>query len=202
MLPIERQERIKALIRARKNMKISELSKELGVSEMTVHRDLKPLIESGIVIKTYGGVSLASDESVKKNETDECVLCKRKVNERLSYRLILLENQIDTACCAHCGLLRFRELGERVIQAICYDFLRQTTISGRLAWYVMDTSLHLGCCQPQVLTFEYKEHAEKFVKGFGGTVHAFREAMEFVHQMMKSEHQHCRHHSFQHGNQG
>ncbi|GAB7387701.1 copper uptake transcriptional regulator YcnK [Bacillaceae bacterium] len=193
MLPIERQERIKALIRSRRSMKISELSKELGVSEMTVHRDLKPLIEAGIVIKTYGGITLARDEPERKSAVDGCVICNRKVNERMAYRLILPENQIETACCAHCGLLRHRQLEHQVLQAICYDFFRQTTISAGLAWYVMDTTVHMGCCQPQILTFEWKEHAEKFVKGFGGKVYSFREALETVDRMMKNELKKCRH---------
>lgn len=161
-------------------MKISELSKALGVSEMTIHRDLKPLIEEGIVIKTFGGVSLAREQPHNKSRTDRCVYCDRRIQQRLAYRMILPNNKIEMACCAHCGLLRHRQLGDEAIHAICHDFLRQTTISAPLAWYVMDTSVDMGCCQPQVLTFEWQEHAEKFVKGFGGDVYAFAEAIEAV----------------------
>lgn len=190
MLPVERLHRIKELIHEKKNLKISELSKELGVSEMTIHRDLKPLVEEGTVIKTFGGVSLAKSVHVDTNET--CVYCSRPIQEKMAYRLILSNNQIELACCAHCGLLRHRQLGDEVVQAICSDFLRQTTISPQSASFVMDTSIDIGCCQPQALVFEWKEHAEKFVKGFGGQVYTLKEAMEVVFQKMQGEP--CSHH--------
>ncbi|WP_407272978.1 DeoR family transcriptional regulator [Radiobacillus sp. PE A8.2] len=180
MLPVERQNRIKDLIQKKHNMKISELSRELEVSEMTIHRDLKPIIEEGFIIKTFGGITLVRDRSNEASNSEECVFFSRMINEKLAYRLILPNNKIELACCAHCGLLRHRQLGEEVIQAISQDFLRQTTISAPLTWYVMDTSVHIGCCQPQVLLFEWHEHANKFVKGFGGKVYSFSEAMEAV----------------------
>lgn len=183
MLPVERLHRIKELIQSRKNMKISELSKELGVSEMTIHRDLKPLVKDGMVIKTFGGVSLAN--SIQSQANDMCVYCSRPIQEKIAYRLILSNDKMEVACCAHCGLLRHKQLGQEVIQAICSDFLRQTTISAHLASYVMDTSIDIGCCQPQVLAFEWKEHAEKFIKGFGGQIYTFEDAIKAVFQKMK-----------------
>lgn len=53
------------------------------------------------------------------------------------------------------------KLGEEVLQAICHDFFMNTTRSAPLTWYVLDTTLNITCCQPQVLTFENREHAEK-----------------------------------------
>lgn len=182
MLPLERLNRIKELIREQKNMKIAELSKELGVSEMTVHRDLKPLVDDGIIVKTFGGISLAQTDHFELN--DVCIYCNRAINEKMAYRLILSNNKIEIACCAHCGLLRHRQLGDEVIQAICFDFFRQTTISAQLASYVMDSTINIGCCQPQVLSFEWKEHAEGFVKGFGGKVYSLVEAMDVVFHKM------------------
>lgn len=190
MLPIERQNRIKELILDKHNLKISELSKELSVSEMTIHRDLKPLIETGIIMKTFGGIALITDAKNKDAHSQTCVLCSGNIDERLAYRLILPNNTIEETCCAHCGLLRHRQLEGDLVQAICHDFFKRTTISAPLAWYVMDTSIHMGCCQPQVLTFQWKEHAEKFVKGFGGHVYSFTEGMEAVFQQMNGNHHH------------
>lgn len=181
MLPVERRHRIKSLIRDRKHIKISELSEQLGVSEMTIHRDLKPLINEGFAEKTFGGVTLNQQE-VHVNGTDTCVICQHEINERLAYRLILQDNNIEMACCAHCGLIRHQQLADQVVQAICHDFLKSTTISVANASYVMDTSIDIGCCQPQVLTFEQKDHAEKFVRGFGGNVYCFKEAMYLINE--------------------
>lgn len=195
MLPVERQHRIKELIQEKRSLKITELSKDIGVSEMTIHRDLKPLIDEGIVMKTFGGVTLVQEHSDKIPNADECVFCGHSIQERLAYRLILSNNKVEVACCAHCGLLRHQQLGDQVLQAISYDFLRQTTISAPLAWYVMDTSVHIGCCQPQVLTFEIREHADMFVKGFGGNVYTFHEAMDTISQKMNGNGQSCCEHN-------
>ncbi|MFS0674517.1 DeoR family transcriptional regulator [Ornithinibacillus sp. 179-J 7C1 HS] len=194
MLPLERQKRIKELVLEHHTMKISDLSKVIGVSEMTIHRDLKPLIDEGFLLKTFGGVTLANNNNNKKSSSDECILCNRKVNERLAYRLFMPKNKIEVACCAHCGLLRTRQLGDQVIQSICPDFFRQTTISAPLAWYVMDTTVEMGCCQPQILTFEWKEHADNFVKGFGGSVYSFSEALDAIFQKMSGHDSSCSNH--------
>ncbi|MBE0446721.1 MAG: DeoR/GlpR transcriptional regulator [Actinobacteria bacterium] len=185
MLANERRERIKNLIRSRHNIKISELSELFGVSEMTIHRDIKPLVEEGIVIKTFGGITIARKEPEHAPGSNDCVFCHRKIDRRLSYRLILPENKVEATCCAHCGLLRHQQLGDKAIQAICHDFLFHTTISAPMAYFVMDALLDIGCCQPQVLTFGKKEHAEGFVKGFGGLVLSFSEALERVHVKME-----------------
>jgi DeoR/GlpR family transcriptional regulator of sugar metabolism len=177
MFPAERRNRIRELIADRHTMKISELSKILGVSEMTIHRDLKPLIDEGYLTKTFGGVTIKYIP-IHKAAENHCVVCHKTVNEKLAYRIILPDSKIETACCPHCGLIRHHQLREKAIQAICYDFLNQTTTNAASAAFVMDTSIHVGCCQPQVLSFNLKEHAEKFVKGFGGTVYTFEKAME------------------------
>lgn len=193
MLPVERKHKIKELIQERQAMKISELSKEIGVSEMTIHRDLKPLIEEGFVVKTFGGVTASQNEVKIENSSETCDYCHRTLNDRLAYRLFLQDNTMIAACCAHCGLLKHRQLKEQVTHAICRDLILQTTINAPASWFVMDTSIHIDCCKPQVLTFEYKEHATKFVTGFGGEVYAFHEAMEVVYNKMSSNHHSCEH---------
>lgn len=187
MLPIERLNKIKSILNEKETVKISELSEMLNVSEMTIHRDLKPLIEEGYVLKTFGGVSL-KQSSKEKSYQAKCIFCDRTIHQQLAYRIILANGKIEVACCAHCGLLRHYQLKDDVIQSICYDFLKQTTISAPLATYVFDTSIDMGCCQPQVLTFEWKEHAYKFVKGFGGSVYHFNEAIDVILNKMDCSH--------------
>ncbi|MFD2044809.1 DeoR family transcriptional regulator [Ornithinibacillus salinisoli] len=184
MLPVERQNRIKDLILSNQSMKISELSKELGVSEMTVHRDIKPLIVEGIIKKTFGGITTLQETA--SPTTNDCIICGNHIQERLAYRLILPGSKIETACCSHCGLIRHNQLGDEVMEAICFDFFRQTTISAHQAWFVMNSSVNIGCCQPQILTFELKDHAEKFITGFGGKVYTFNEAIQTNLRKMQS----------------
>ncbi len=68
-------------------------------------------------------------------------------------------------------------LGDEVIETLCCDFFANTTISAKmlgLLWIQLSTS----CCRPQVLPFNQREHAEGFVRGFGGIVVTYTEAME------------------------
>lgn len=176
MLPIERRHRIKELIQSNKTMKISELSRHFSVSEMTIHRDIKPLIEEGFAFKTFGGVSLAKSKPItSSSENDQCIYCKSKIKDRTAYLLILQNNQIERTCCPHCGIIRQLQLDHQVVQALCQDFLTETTISAHLSYYVLESSLHTGCCHPHILTFQLKDYAEKFTIGFGGSVYTFEE---------------------------
>src|SRR5690625_5055980 len=127
MLPVERQEYIKKLIKEKENMKISELSKRLNVSEMTIHRDIKPIIEEGLIIKSFGGISLVKQN--KREREVSCIYCCKQIQHQMAFRILLSNDRVETACCAHCGLLRYQQLGSDVKQIICYDFFRQTTIS-------------------------------------------------------------------------
>ncbi len=179
MLPVERRAYIKACITEEENMKISELSKKLNVSEMTIHRDIKPLIDEGYIVKSFGGISLA------KTKSTVCSFCRKSLNDKVSCQLILENGKTEVACCPHCGLLRFEQLGKKVKQVICYDFFRQTTLNAKTAHFVINTSVDLGCCQPQLITFEREKHAEQFVKGFGGEVCTFPQALEKVVDTMK-----------------
>lgn len=190
MLPIERIYKIKELVKSRHHIKISDLSSELGVSKMTVHRDVKPLIDEGFVLKTFGGITLAH-ENIKEEKDHSCIYCNRDLHKRLAYQLILTNNNIEMACCAHCGLLRQQQINDDVTHSICQDFLMGTTISASLATYAMDTSIKMRCCQPQVLAFEYKNDAKKFIKGFGGTIYSFSEAMALVYKRMSGDINDC-----------
>lgn len=172
-------------------MKISELSETLNVSEMTIHRDLKPLLDEEFIIKTFGGISLKEQPTstpFTDTSSESCVICMRLSNSKLAYRLILHNGKIEMTCCAHCGLIRHSQIQTEVAQAITYDFFRETTVSAPLMHYVLDTSLEMGCCEPQVIAFERLNHAEKFVKGFGGEVLSFSEAMITINKRMND---HC-----------
>jgi DeoR/GlpR family transcriptional regulator of sugar metabolism len=58
-LPEIRQDAVVRLLQVRGSVSISELERELGVSGMTVRRDLRVLEERGVARRTYGGAVLA-----------------------------------------------------------------------------------------------------------------------------------------------
>lgn len=177
MMAQERQQKIREWVQQQKHLKVSELSERLKVSEMTIHRDIQVLVKEGLVIKTFGGMTLAPEPQPIAAAAVHCVLCHRTVQERNSYRLILNNHQIESACCCHCGLIRHRQMEHQVVQALCYDFLTYTTISAETAWFVMGSVVDIQCCSPQVLPLGSRTVAERFVKGFEGEVFSLHEAM-------------------------
>jgi DeoR/GlpR family transcriptional regulator of sugar metabolism len=58
MLPVQRQDRILAEIERAGGARITQLAELLGVSEMTVRRDLDVLARRGAVRKVYGGATV------------------------------------------------------------------------------------------------------------------------------------------------
>jgi len=184
MRPYDRQEKIRRFIEQHKKLSIEKLSEQFQVSKMTIYRDIHPLVKEGLIVRKSGIISLVTDNPSPSSNIHECVYCHKPINPRLLYRLVLSNNKIETTCCAHCGLLRHHQLGEAVSHALCHDFLLGTTVSAFSVWYVMDTTLNIPCCQPQVLTFEEQNNAENFVQGFGGEIYTFQDAFETVYQRM------------------
>lgn len=191
MNPYERQEKIKTLIKQERVLNVDDLSEQFQVSRMTIYRDVKPLMEEGLVHRSSGIITLVEKDRQAVQVDNRCVYCKRPNDSKMVYRLILTNDNVETACCAHCGLLRHRQLGDTVSHALCGDFLLDTTVSAFLMWFVMDTTLHVSCCQPQVLPFGNKTHAEQFIHGFGGQVYSFQHALEEVFHRTNMQQDHC-----------
>jgi len=66
MLPLERRRKIIEIINEERSVKVIELSKNFGVTEETIRRDLEKLEKEGILMRTYGGAVL-----VDTNQRDE-----------------------------------------------------------------------------------------------------------------------------------
>lgn len=187
MLPIERRQRILTWLQQEESLRIAEISNRLNVSEMTVYRDLKPLIDEKKILKTSNGITLSVESYAS---TNTCTYCYKPTNSRLSVQLIKNNQQVENTCCAHCGLLRYQDIAEEVAQIICQDFLKDTTISAKMATFLLNADLSLNCCQPQVISFDSLQQAEKFQKGFGGNIYSFEEAMGAIHKEMNGQ-THC-----------
>ncbi|QHZ48583.1 DeoR family transcriptional regulator [Bacillus sp. NSP9.1] len=183
MLPIKRRQQILAWIKEEETMRISDISKRLNVSEMTVYRDIKPLIENGQVIKTAGGIAL---NRPKQPQGQLCLVCgKPAANQRLSVQIVKADGGVEQFCCAHCAMLRYEKVKDDAAQIICRDFLLDTTISAKMAVFLLDADLHLHCCEPQAIAFASRSDAEKFKKGFGGRLLSFDDAAQEIQKNMK-----------------
>lgn len=58
MIPLQRQERILAILQEKGTVTLNELFESLPVSHMTVRRDIKKLEEKGRVVSVQGGITL------------------------------------------------------------------------------------------------------------------------------------------------
>ena len=58
MIPAERRVHISEILRERRAVRVSSLSEDLGVSEMTIRRDLERLESEGLLTRTHGGAVL------------------------------------------------------------------------------------------------------------------------------------------------
>src|SRR5262245_1652303 len=61
MLSIRRQTEILDAVRLRGACRVGDLARELNVSDETIRRHIKPLVERGLVLRVHGGIVLPDD---------------------------------------------------------------------------------------------------------------------------------------------
>lgn len=184
MLPIDRRKQILTWLDEVKSLRVAEISERLMVSEMTVYRDIAVLVKDGTVLKTSNGISLVENTP---DVPQGCAYCTKAIHNRLSVQFILNNQEIEQTCCMHCGLLRYNEIETKVSQVICRDFLKDTTLSAKRAFFLMESQVHMNCCQPEILTFASSEQAQQFQKGFGGQIMTFQEALIAIEKAMTEQ---------------
>jgi biotin operon repressor len=159
----QREKLILEEVEEKGSISIKELAEKLGVSPMTIHRDVNKLTAEGVVIKSHGQVLLPEKP---KGDEEACAMCRKPVSARTAYLLILTNGEQKRTCCPHCGLmLQMRE--EEVWQPMATDFLHGHMISASQAFFVLESELSI-CCVPSVLSFGSEAEARKFTAGFGG----------------------------------
>ena len=72
MIPAERRARIVDLVKERRAVRVSALSDDLGVSGMTIRRDLERLEADGVLVRTHGGAVL------KRHISEETLYVERE----------------------------------------------------------------------------------------------------------------------------
>ncbi len=166
MLGAQRRSQILELLRRQGSATVAELARRFGVTEMTVHRDLKRLHQEGALVKTFGGALARAEVTPEKGG---CPLCGKEVSAHNAYQVLLSDGTQEVACCPHCGLLRQHALGRRVLAALVKDFITGVTLSAGEAWYVFGGNA-VSCCSPPVTAFHSRQLAEGFAAGLGGEV--------------------------------
>lgn len=123
------------------------------------------------------GMALAA-ESVSAPAT--CGMCgKAMTNAHVGFIIVQPDGQKERLGCAGCGLAMLKD-APKGVKAKTLDFMRGDEIDARAAYYVRGSSF-TACCEPSFLAFAKKDEAERFTKGFGGTVMDFEAAYQAVH---------------------
>lgn len=179
-IPNKRQAQIVAWLQENDTLAIKELAARLNVSAMTVHRDLDKLAATGVVQKVHGGVKLTSRIEEYTAVPSLCVMCSTAVSPRTAFTITLDNGRKETACCAHCGILRLSQL-DGVGSALTPDFIYGRMVNVFQAWFLVGSDVQL-CCVPGILSFARDSDAQKFRQGFHGEIMDFTAVQQYLTQ--------------------
>jgi hypothetical protein len=177
LTPRQRQQHIINWLQAERSLAIDALAERLGVSAMTVHRDLDQLAGSGQVQKVHGAAEWVEARPAAAYSR-ACAICHTEAPDRTMFTIHLKSGEQRHACCPHCGLLM---LDDAVALALTPDFLYGRMVNVMQAVYVIESRVHL-CCVPSALCFTCIEDAQSFQHGFGGKVMTFEVMMKHIQQ--------------------
>jgi len=99
---------IRTLVARRGECSVGELARELGVSAMTVRRDLQMLAEAGRVIRTHGGATLGERatfeftflERINRNREAKLAIARAAVELARGCRAMMLDGSTTTLAIA------------------------------------------------------------------------------------------------------
>lgn len=174
----ERLEKIIAWLEQDGSLRVDQLANRLGVSVMTIHRDLDKLSEMGFIRKVHGGAIRLHEQP--NTPPTVCALCHIPLAYRITMTIQVESGHTVEACCPHCGLLllgRYPSLQSVLVR----DFLFGRVLHADLATYLLESELTI-CCAPSVITFATQKDAQRFQKGWGGHIVSFDEALRHLRE--------------------
>ena len=108
----------------------------------------------------------------------QCSLCGMDLTKytHVRYTITTADGQQITTCGVQCGLLLQLNLGKSFQSATATALLSHKSIDAAKAWFVY-RSKAITDMAPGFIAFASKDNAERFSKGFGGTVMTLQEAL-------------------------
>jgi len=87
-----RQELIAEHVQRHGSARVSDLTSELGVSDMTIRRDLDTLTREGLVTKVHGGATLPADSQATSAEPGFMVKSTKQIEEKRAIAVIAAQH--------------------------------------------------------------------------------------------------------------
>ena len=108
-----------------------------------------------------------------------CLLCGMYLSDytHVKYTVVDTEGKEYVTCGVQCGLLLTLNLKTKFKSATMTDLFSHKTIPSEKGWYVFKSEI-ITDMSPGLIGFANKSHAEKFIKGFGGELITYRQALE------------------------
>ena len=182
--PAARQRQIIDLLQSHRSLTVQELVAELGVSPMTIHRDLNRLADTNQVVKTRGGVAALPARTASNTMAPMlCAMCNRVVPGRTAFIVQSQQQGLLGACCPHCGLALLDRCAAED-QVLVTDFLYGQMVSASDAVYLLGSDVST-CCRPGILAFASHADAERFQRGFGGKIMTLAQAQDYLHNKLQ-----------------
>ena len=112
---------------------------------------------------------------------ERCIMCGMDLTRytHVRYQVTDTDGNTYTTCGVQCGLLLQLNLKDKFKSATATDLFSHKTLPADQAWYVYHSSV-ITDMGPGFIAFASQEQAEKFVKGFGGQLLDWQQALATV----------------------
>lgn len=117
--------------------------------------------------------------SVNAEEGKSCVLCGMYLTDytHVKYTVTDTDGKEYVTCGVQCGLILQLNLKEKFQSATMTDLFSHKNIPADKGWYVYRSSV-ITDMAPGLIGFRDKSRAEQFIKGFGGELLNYQQALD------------------------
>ena len=139
----------------------------------------------GLLLFVFFGISFViSGPSVLADE--RCIVCGMDLSQypHTRYRIRTDDGKEYVTCGVQCGLILHLRFEDKWKSATATDLLSNQPFDVKKGFYVYKSSV-ITDMAPGFIAFSTKSNAEKFVKGFGGQVVTYDEALNIWKKQMK-----------------
>ena len=122
---------------------------------------------------------LGQVSSAFSGEREGCLLCGMHLSDysHVKYTIIDTEGKTYVTCGVQCGLLLTLNLKTKFKSATMTDLFSHKTIASDKGWYIFKSSV-ITDMAPGLIGFADKFQAENFIKGYGGELISYEQALE------------------------